>query len=252
VIHIAILLKPYLDLILSGEKTIESRLTITNRPPYHAIEPGERVYFKQSAGPFRGTALAEHVLFAEDLTPARVARLKRDYNHAVLGATEHWQSKRNANYATLIWLREVEPIHFGPRLRPQRGIAWLALPEEADVYPHCRLDAEALAATSVELTPGNLRNHHVYLRRILDRFPADAQGGRTKAEAGRPIVLRFRDGTPVETDIVGHNGLIRARGPWRLWFKEQRARAGDRVVFLPQGRRRFAVDLVTSGQLRYT
>lgn len=248
-IHIAILLRPYLDLILRGEKTIELRLTITNRAPFQAIEPGERLYFKQSAGPFRATAVADHALFVDDLTPGRIQTIKRDYNHAICGEGEFWRLKREAKYATLIWLRDVEQIHFGPRMNPQRGIAWLALPDELDVYPTCTLDGESLLAVSVELTQGNINNSHVYVRRIQSLFPDDSLGGRTKQHAGRPIRLLFRSGEVVETDIVKHTGLIRARGPWRALFKDHGAQAGDRVAFLPAGRRRFRVDLVTARQL---
>ncbi len=248
-IHVAILLKPYLDLLLSGRKTIELRLTITNRVPYQVIEAGERLYFKQSAAPFRATALADHVLFLDDLTPSRVQQLKRDYNHAILGESDFWQRKREAKYATLVWVREVEPIQFGPRVDPQRGIAWLTLAEELDVYPECTLDFEALTRVSVELTQGNLNNHHVYLRRIQDQFPADALGGRTRADAGRPIHLHFSDGASVETDIVGHSGLLRARGLWRRWFAAQQAQPGDRVCFLPLGGRNYRVTLLAAAQL---
>jgi ASC-1-like (ASCH) protein len=250
VIHVAILLRQYLDLLLSGRKTIELRLTVTNRAPFQAIEPGERIYFKQSAAPFRATAIADHVLFADDLTPKRVQQLKRDYNDAILGDSEFWKLKREAKYATLVWVRDVEPVHFGPQLKPQRGIAWVRLPEELDVYPLCVLDAEMLATHSVELTPGNVKNSHVYVRRIEEQFPKDARGGRTRAQAGRPIRLLFRDGTSVQTDIVEHNGLIRARGPWRRLFADAGAEAGDRICFLPQGGRRFRVDLLKAEQAR--
>ena len=41
-IHVAIMMKRYLDLVLDGTKTVECRLTRQARAPYEAIEPGEK------------------------------------------------------------------------------------------------------------------------------------------------------------------------------------------------------------------
>ena len=106
-IHVAILLKPYLDLILQGKKTVESRLTKDARDPFENIEPGERIYFKQSSGPFMATAIADHVLFESNLTPKRINEIRRDYNDQICGETSYWNWKRGSRYCTLIWLRDV-------------------------------------------------------------------------------------------------------------------------------------------------
>ncbi|MCK4871258.1 MAG: ASCH domain-containing protein [Phycisphaerales bacterium] len=243
-IHIAILLRPYLDAILTGEKTIESRLTINNRAPFDRIEPGERIYFKVSSGPFLATAVADHVLFVDNLTPGKVNELRRCYNDAILGDPSFWQWKRNARYATLIWLTNPEPIHFGPSLAPQRGVAWVLLPDSADVYPQCTLTPEKLDAISVTVTGGNLRNNHVYARRIVKQFPDDVLGGRTKDQAGVPITIELPDGPTFKTDVVAHNGLIRSRGHWAPWFKSQDIQPGDRLAFVRRGRRRFAIHVI--------
>jgi hypothetical protein len=71
-IHIAVLIQPYLDFILQGKKTVESRLTMQARDPFDNIEKGERIYFKQSSGPYRATAIADQVLFEDNLTPRRI------------------------------------------------------------------------------------------------------------------------------------------------------------------------------------
>src|SRR5688572_27369686 len=105
-IHIAVLLKPYLDLILRGRKTIESRLTHQARDPYERIEPGECIYFKISAGPYGATATAEHVIFEDNLTPKRISEIRRDYNDRICGDAAFWNWKRTSRFATLIWLKD--------------------------------------------------------------------------------------------------------------------------------------------------
>ena len=76
-VHVAILLRPYIKLILSGRKTVESRLTITPRAPFEGIKPGDRIFFKASAGPYMATAVADAV--------ARAAEARRPRTRYVVG-----------------------------------------------------------------------------------------------------------------------------------------------------------------------
>lgn len=243
-IHVAILKPEYIEPILTGAKRIESRLTKTARPPFDSIEVGDRIYFKVSAGPFRATAVADHVIFIRNLTPPRVRKLKSDYNHAIGGSDEYWQSKRNAHFATLVWLKRVQPIRYGPKLQPQRGIAWIPLADSACVYPDCLgpQSAPPLAGADpvfprtepgtglVAVTGGNLRNGHVYFRGIRTLFPTDAFGGKTKSDAGRPVTLQLANGPTIETDLVDDRGIFRSR-LWRQWFEHSEVQPGDMLHF---------------------
>ena len=65
--HLVILKKPYLEAILSGRKTIESRFTKTKRPPFGQIEAGDRLFLKLSSGPVCGTAV-QRIRYAENET----------------------------------------------------------------------------------------------------------------------------------------------------------------------------------------
>jgi ASC-1-like (ASCH) protein len=243
-IHVAVLLKPYLDSILDGSKTVECRLTRDARAPFDMIESGERIYFKQSAGPYRATAIADHVLFESGLTPRRVMQIKRDYGHLLHGADEYWRMKRNARFCTLIWLRDVEPISVGPEIGNLQGRAWEVFEEEPAWRrrdPGRRGDPGD-GSFHVEITEGNLRHGSLYVTTVLEKFPRWTIGGATKADAARPITLMLHGGDTVETDIVGPRKLLRTR-VWRRWFAEHGARAGDHVVFTPIDRRTFFVGL---------
>ena len=149
-VHVAILMKRYIDLILQGHKTVESRLTKTPRAPFGVIEPNDRIYFKCSAGPYMATAVAGDVESCKDLTPDKVSALCRKHNQAVCGDDQYWQAKRESRYATFMQLRDVEPIDFGPPLAPSSGIAWFLC--QPDPLP------ESCFAT---LTDGALRNCYV-------------------------------------------------------------------------------------------
>jgi ASC-1-like (ASCH) protein len=233
-IHVAVLIQPYLDLILQGKKTVESRLTMQARDPFDNIECGERIYFKQSSGPFRAMAIADHVLFEQDLTPMRIKAIQREYNHLICGEDSFWNWKRNSRYCTLIWLREVQPTDLGPAIRPLQGVAWLTLDEDPAIRRIETPGESTRSATSfsIEVTAGNLRNNSLYVAKVIDRFPQWAIGGNDKSQAARPITLVFHQGPTVQTDIVGSRKMLRTRA-WGVWFREHDVRPGDRVVFTP-------------------
>ena len=245
-IHIAVLLRPYLDLILQGEKTVECRLTMQARDPFERIEAGERIYFKQSAGPYAATATVEHALFESNLTPRRISQIRRDYNHLIRGEEAFWRSKRDANFASLVWLKDVEQTTSGPAIRPLQGVAWLCLDEEPAWRRIERSDpmlssngqgaaaglVHARTPFAIEITPGNLKNNTLYATSVIDRFPAWTIGGANKSHAARPITLILHEGPTVQTDIVGPRKLIRTR-VWGRWFRAHGVKAGDRVIFTP-------------------
>lgn len=109
-IHLVILKKQYLDAILVGRKTIESRLLKTKQPPIGRINPGDKLFLKQSSGPVRAIATAKTVKTFENLTPQKIAELKNLYNDKVLGADEYWEMKSDCNFAIFAWLKNVEEI----------------------------------------------------------------------------------------------------------------------------------------------
>ena len=88
------------------------------------------------------------------------------------------------------------------------------------------------ACIVIQLTKGNLNNNHIYLRKHLDFFPADAIGAANARDGtGTPLTLHFAGlPEPVDTDIVGDKKLFRCRGPWREFFAHHRLAEGDCVA----------------------
>ncbi|MCA0405123.1 MAG: hypothetical protein LCH39_03100 [Proteobacteria bacterium] len=96
----------------------------------------------------------------------------------------------------------------------------------------------------VVLTEGNIVNNHIYLRSFFDRFPADAVGGSNKAAlARRELTVDWGGGEPVQTDLDGSKKFFRARGWIGTFFKQNRAKAGDRVIIDETGPYRYRVRL---------
>ncbi len=92
----------------------------------------------------------------------------------------------------------------------------------------------------VTLTPGNLRNGHVYIRTCSSFFPEESFAGRLRnGEPGRPIVLLLEGMGPIETDIDPGRGIFRWQG-WKKLFQPHGLSADDKLVFSKIGPRRFA------------
>lgn len=231
-IHVAVLLKPYIHLIESGKKTVECRLTRQARAPYEAVSSGDRIYFKESSGPYRFTAIARKVYFENNLSPSRIRTIRKDYNHHICGNSQFWTTKKYSNYLTLVWLKEINQITTGPALKPLQGQAWWTLSDKNKQALRGKKKASPALSFSISITPGNIRNSSLYATSAMNYFPSWCIGGDSRSQAARPLTLILRDGPLVETDLVGSRKLFRTRC-WGEWFKQAEAKPGDRVVFSP-------------------
>ena len=108
--HIAILNPKYLDLIISGKKSIECRLTRIPCPPFGLIDPGEKILLKQSAGPLKASARAQKIISFNDLTPKDIVDISRRYNKYIQADPQFYQDRLDCKYCTLVWLENVKPI----------------------------------------------------------------------------------------------------------------------------------------------
>ena len=70
--HLVILKKPYLEAILDGRKTIESRFARTRHAPFGQVCNGDKLFLKVSSGPVCATATVSKVRNFQDLTPKQV------------------------------------------------------------------------------------------------------------------------------------------------------------------------------------
>ncbi|MEX0886902.1 MAG: ASCH domain-containing protein [Phycisphaeraceae bacterium] len=218
-IHVAILRKPYLDLVLAGVKTVESRLARAARPPFRAVETGQRIFLKRAGGPFAAMAIAGEVEHHGDLDAAQLDALRRQYNARVCGDDAYWHAKRNARCASFIELTDVEPIDTGPGYRADGYRAWFVLPDDAD------------PVRDVPLTAGALRNRYVTASPRDGYFPRRG-----------PMTLLLPDGREIATQLATR-GHLRWRG-WGGCFTDHALQPGDRVRFVALGGQRYRVSFV--------
>lgn len=138
-LHLVILRKPYIEAILTGAKTVESRFMKTNRPPFGSVSVGDTLIFKQSSGPVRAVAVAAKVQYYENLTPEQMAQIKAAHNADIGGNDEYWEQKACSKYGVLIRLAEVEPIE-PIRIQKKDWRAWVVLSKDKDFGLHKHLE----------------------------------------------------------------------------------------------------------------
>ncbi len=124
-IHLAIFAEPFLSMVLSGEKKIDSRFSRIRCAPYGEIGHGDVILLKEVSGPICGLALAQRT-WCYDLGIEPIDRIRDRFGAAIGADDEFWASRANALYATLIELdvpASIAPVSCDKRDR--RG--WVSL-----------------------------------------------------------------------------------------------------------------------------
>lgn len=127
--HLIILRKPYLDKILAGAKTIESRFSKNMIAPFGRITHGDKLFFKVSSGPVCAVGQAVKVEQFDDLTPEKIDLLRQKYDRHILGSDDYWQQKRQCPYGVLVWLKDIVPVE-PVCINKKDWRAWVVLTKE--------------------------------------------------------------------------------------------------------------------------
>ena len=80
------------------------------------------------------------------------------------------------------------------------------------------------------VTQGNINNSHLYLKQVMDLFPADVLGGANSSQAAPQTVRILWGNEAVDTDIDRSKVIFRRRSWVARFLKENRIRAGDHVL----------------------
>jgi hypothetical protein len=124
VLHLAVMTGPFLDMIIDGEKLIESRFHRVRQAPLFAIGEGDLIAFKQSGGPVKAVARVTTAWF-EDLTFTSIAAVRDKWAQG-LGATnqEFWAARQSARWVTMMRLSDVRKIE-AIRVQKRDRRAWV-------------------------------------------------------------------------------------------------------------------------------
>jgi hypothetical protein len=108
--HLAVLTKPYLEKIITGQKTIESRFSKSRTPPFDRVQKDDIVFLKEVSGPIHAIALTSQVLFFGPLKPGEAEYIMESYQEGLQLDSDFQKSKQDSHYATLISLGRILPI----------------------------------------------------------------------------------------------------------------------------------------------
>jgi len=108
--HLAILTQPYLDKIIVGKKTIESRFSKMRVPPFYKVQKGDILLLKETAGPIAAIAMVSNVKFFGPLKPRDVELVMEEYSDGLALEEAFTKTKQDSKYATLINIGEVLPV----------------------------------------------------------------------------------------------------------------------------------------------
>ncbi|MBD3669244.1 MAG: hypothetical protein HUJ29_00585 [Gammaproteobacteria bacterium] len=94
----------------------------------------------------------------------------------------------------------------------------------------------------IELTEGNINNHHLYLSSVIEFFPKTSIGGsNSKEEASELLEIHSGIEQPVLTDIAGDKKIFRKRSWVREFFEVHDIKPGDRIIIEHTGGNRYHV-----------
>jgi len=106
--HLAVMRQPFLDCVVDGRKTIESRLTRNRVAPFGLVAPGDAIVFKLAGGPLRGAAVVDAVRSIGPVQwPVLAAAVREMYSELMM--TDDWlELKQGSHYGS--FLRLATPI----------------------------------------------------------------------------------------------------------------------------------------------
>lgn len=111
-IHLAIFNEPFLSLVFSGQKRIESRFSINKISPFKKIKRGDVVILKESGGFVTGVFVAGDVKFFHKLSKPVIKQIEADYGQLICSAydKDFWKNRDRSNYASLIEVKKIRKL----------------------------------------------------------------------------------------------------------------------------------------------
>lgn len=137
-LHLAIFVEPYLQLILDGRKTVESRFSTVQCAPYRCIQAGDVILMKRAGGSLLGVSQVREVSFYQNGSDAWTTIRDRFGAEMCPDEAGFWDRMTAAVFGTVIRLERVlklPPLACGKRdrrgwvvLRPALQQLFLKLP----------------------------------------------------------------------------------------------------------------------------
>lgn len=129
-IHLGVFVEPFLQYILDGKKTMETRFSIVRCAPYERVESGDVVLLKKSGGDVVGLCRIRSVRFYK-LEKDSWDEIKTFARDICAEDPEFWEQRKRASFATLMRIHNVKVITpITVKKRDRRG--WVILREASN------------------------------------------------------------------------------------------------------------------------
>ena len=136
--HLAIFNQPFINLILDGYKTIETRTSKIKIPPHQSVVVGDHVLMKQSGGPIKGafeitrieSFCAETQLDGKDFDAIcqerayQIFGLPKVKNEFHKDFREKWCRSKYATFIHVVNVRHYDPV---VKIKKTNRQAWVVL-----------------------------------------------------------------------------------------------------------------------------
>lgn len=108
--HLAIMDKNTIDMILKGEKVVESRFSKNKISPFNKVRVGETIYLKESGKNITVSFEVKKVIYFNDLSPIKLKELEEKYNSLICAPKTYWDSKHDSKYGTLMYIKNITEL----------------------------------------------------------------------------------------------------------------------------------------------
>ena len=140
--HLVVLHSRYLDLLLSGRKQIECRLSSVRRAPFEAVSPGDMLWLKPPSKPVRAVAVAGKCSYRELRNKHDLARISGRHAPMICAERGFFENAEDwARYLSLIWIETVVTISPMP-IRKSDKRAWVVM--DRAPWPGMRLGSRPI------------------------------------------------------------------------------------------------------------
>jgi len=137
--HLAVFSKGVIELILAEKKTLESRFSKIKFAPYKRVKTGDVVFMKESGGKVKGQFTVGSVDFLEKLNTKKITNIKKRYGGRLQVPDSFWKSKKNSKYASLIEIKNPEPLANPLALDKHDKRSWVILSDVPGVSSRAQL-----------------------------------------------------------------------------------------------------------------
>lgn len=116
------------ELILTGEKTIETRFSRAKIAPFGQISSGDLVYIKPAGKDIIGQFRVKKVISFENLDLNDLNDLRKKYGEQIAMDEDYWKGKEKTKVATLIFIGDSSRFITSPVKIPKKDLrGWVVL-----------------------------------------------------------------------------------------------------------------------------